>query len=952
MLSHLSRGALLACAVAVSLSAQAPQSTVHRGSICLRFATFDPATSQPSIPAGLASTSQQNLRIVQFHGIPTQAGRDAITEAGGKVVKYLPHDAYVVRMTGQQAEHLAGIPMIRWIGAYHPAYRLEAALLEGGALQSKEAARYNMVVADKHSDKPALAAKIAAIGGAVVNEHTGSLLFTASLTGEQLQKVAGFDEVLWIDRWSAPEEDMDNARIQGGGNYVEAQGGFTGAGVNAHIYEGIEATHPDFTGGATPVRSSNAAQTHGHATGGIVFGNGSSNPAVRGMAPDAGKFFTNYSTVTTSRWQVFSDLVNVHDVSHTTASWGDARTFFYTSISADADDITFDHDITWTQSQSNAGNQDSRPQAWAKNVFSVGGVNHANDSNPNNDSWQNGGASIGPASDGRIKPTMCAYYDNIGTSDRTGSAGYSSGSWTAGFGGTSGATPIVAGHNVLAIEMYTTEVQPGIGIFGQQLRVPNGTAHQNRPHAPTLKALQVVSGAQYAFTGASSDNRREHQGWGFPSLQTMYDNRTKTFIVDEEDVVTQGQVRSWPIAVAAGEPALKVCLNWREPAANPASAQHLINNLSLRVTAPNGTVYWGNHNLENGLWSVPGGSEDTVNSIENVFVQNPQAGNWNVEVLATSIVQDNHVETPAVDADYGLVVVGGQGTQVAFASFSTFGQGCPGSVTAPFQCPELNSGGGALGLDLRDNEYTYRVVNNGTIDVNSFQIWAASTGGNQTVAARIYTDIGGVPSATALASTTITIGAAQQFYTATFAAPVTVTGNFYIGYETIAQNVYICSLNSGASGVGFYRDPVNGPINWTQSQLVTAPSYIVNCTGQGAQLTPAIGNSGLPQLGTSYSITLSDELAGTFAVLASGMSNTTWAGGSLPAPLPGAPGCDLLVDPLVLDATTTPGGSVSFSVPNNVALEGVDVFHQWAVLDAVNSAGLVLSNAGRARIGN
>ena len=91
------------------------------------------------------------------------------------------------------------------------------------------------------------------------------------------------------------------------------------------------------------------------------------------------------------------------------------------------DDIIFDHDISWTQSQSNAGNPDSRPQAWAKNIFSIGGVAHRDNSNPADDSWQAGNGSTGPAADGRIKPTLCAYYDNIGTSDLTGSAGYSSG---------------------------------------------------------------------------------------------------------------------------------------------------------------------------------------------------------------------------------------------------------------------------------------------------------------------------------------------------------------------------------------------------------------------------------------------------------------------------------------------------------------------------------------------
>ncbi|MFK7741095.1 MAG: S8 family serine peptidase [Planctomycetota bacterium] len=950
MLRILSRSALLACAVAVSVSAQSPSSA-----LLLRYGSFDPLSGAIDVPSNLRGQQQHLLHIVQFHKTPTQLDRNAIAEVNGKVIGYLPTNAYVVRVNESEVKSLLKLESVRWVGDYHPAYRIDPELIEKRVWEQAGSARYNMVVADKHADKQALSQKIRDLGGEVADEHAGSLLFSAKLNGQQLLSVAGMDEVLWIDAWTPEEVDMDNARIQGGGNYVEAQAGYTGTGVNAHIYEGIEASHPDFTGTVTPVNSANTAQTHGHATGGIVFGNGNSNPAVRGMAPDAGKFFTNYNAVTTSRYQVFDDLVNVHNVSHTTASWGGARTFFYTSVSAESDDIVFDHDLAWTQSQSNAGNQDSRPQAWAKNVFSIGGVRHQDDSNPNNDSWS-GGGSTGPASDGRIKPTLCAYYDSIGTSDRTGSAGYSAGSWTAGFGGTSGATPIVAGHNVIAIEMFTDDsATPGFGRFGNQLRAPGGTAHQNRPHFPTLKALQVVNARPYTFNASSTDNRREHQGWGFPNLEDMWDARARTFLVDEVDVLTQGQTRSWPIAVVAGEPSLKVSLNWSEPAANPAAAQHLVNNLSLRVTSPNGTVYWGNTGLESGLWSVAGGSEDTVNSIENVFVQNPAAGNWNVEVIATSIVADNHVETPAVDADYGLAVRGGTGTSVVFATFSTFGQGCPGSVNLPTTCPELNAGGGALTQDLRDNEYCYRVPNTGTLTVNSFQIWTGSTGGNVLVPAHIYPAAGGAPSATALASTTVQVGAAQGFYTATLSTPVNVTGDFYIGFDTIAQNIYVTTLTSGASGIGFYRDPVNGPTAWTQSGLVQNPAWIVNCTGPGTQLAPSIGNSGLPQLGSSYGVTLSDALANTFAVLASGFSDSTWSGGSLPAPLPGAPGCDLLVDPLVLDAVATGAagaGNVSFNVPSSTSLVGFEVFHQWGVLDAVNAAGLVLSNAARASVGN
>ena len=952
MLRSLSRATLIACALGVAAMAQAPQSSDAGSFLTLRYATFDPLAGVPQVPETLRSAADQNLWIVQFAGRPDQAGRDAVASTGAQIHGYLPNNAYVVRMSAANTAAVQALTMVRWVGRYEPAYRIDPVLVQENVIQNEDTALFNIVVVNKRTDKPALSNNIRRIGGVVHNEQPGSLLLTAQLNGEQLRQAAGFDQVLWIDQWTPGEEDMDNARIQGGGNYVESQGNYSGTGVNAHIYEGIEAGHPDFTGGATAVRSSATAQTHGHATGGIVFGNGNSNPAVRGMAPDAGKFYTNYTTVSTSRYQVVSDLVNIHNVSHTTASWGGGRTFFYTGTSADADDIVFDHDITWTQSQSNAGNQDSRPEAWAKNVFSVGGVFHQNDSNPNNDSW-GGGGSTGPASDGRIKPTLCAYYDNIGTSDRQGSAGYSSGNWTAGFGGTSGATPIVAGHNVLLIEMFTDEsATPGFGVFGNQLRNPGGSAFSNRPHFTTLKAMQVVSAAQYAFNSGSTNNRREHQGWGFPDLRKLWDNRAKTFIIDEVDVMTQGQTRSWAINVAPGESALKICLNWAEPAGNPAAAQQLVNNLSLRVTSPGGTTqYWGNNGLEDGLWSVAGGSEDNINSLECVFVQNPAAGNWNVEVIATQINQDGHVETGAVDSDYGLVVSGGTGTQVQFATFSKFGAGCAGSPTVPVPCPELNPNGGALTLDLRDNEYCYEVQNTGVLQVQSFDIWVASTGGNQTVPAHIYGSTGNGPTTNPIASTTITIGTAQQFYTATFATPVNVNGTFYVGVDGSAQTVYVTTLNSGANGTGYYRDLVNGPAAWTLSGLVTTPSYRVNCIAAPTPLTPAMGNNGLPVPGLSYDLTVSDALGNAFALLVSGQSEQ-----AVPVPLPGAPGCNLLIASEVIDlAVTNAAGNASstIGVPNNSGLIGLELYHQWAILDApANALGIVVSDAGRATIGN
>ena len=939
-----SLGALAALAVTASF-ASVVQAQQEPSRVRLRFATFDPLAERPSIPAALQSRDSEQLFIVQFDGVPTQRGRDDLARIGARVHGYLPDNCYVVRMSPDRLRSARGVPSVRWVGPYEAAYRIDPALIPELVAGHRGARRYNMMVVDKHTDKPALGEQIRAIGGVVNNEHRGSLLYTATLTSPQVLAVAHLDQVLFIDAWSPIEEDVDNARIQGGANYVENQAGYTGATLNLHIYEGIDTGHPGFSGPVVAVNSSPASTGHGTNTAGIVFGDGAGNPQFRGFAPDSGKFFTNYSSVTTSRWQVFDDLVNVHNVSHTTASWGDARTFFYTTVSADADDAVFDHDIAWTQSQSNAGNQDSRPQAWAKNVFSIGGVRHQNNADPLDDSWS-GSGSTGPASDGRIKPTLAAYYDGIGTTSQGG--GY-----TTGFGGTSGATPIVAGHNALAIEMFTDDsASPGVGPFGNVLRNPGGSTHSNRPHFTTLKCLMVASASKYAFNAASTDNRREHVGWGYPSLQKMWDARADTLVVDETDVITQGQTSSHAVVVPSGQNSFQAVLNWSEVAGNPSAASQLVNNLSLRVTAPDGTVYWGNDGLQVGNESNvsnAAGPEDDVNSIECVFVSNPQAGSWTVEVLGTAIVVDNHVETAAVDADYGLVASSSK--DPVYAAFDTYGQGCQGSFPAPTYCATLNANGGTLSNSTNSFEYCFAVAGLGNAQVQSFEIFTQSNSGTITRPAHIYAASGGGPSNTPLATTTITVGATPGFYTATFPTPVAVSGTFYIGYENSPGGV-ISNLNAGATGTGYYRTAVTG--NWNQSGIVDRPSWRVDC-GQGSGFSvPELGNVGLPSLGGSYDVTVSRAAASSFAVLISGLSDSVFQGAPLPATLPGAPGCDIQASPEVTTAeavSVTGGASSTLSVPNSPALMGLQVFHQWAVFDSVNPAGIVVSDAGKASVG-
>ena len=626
----------------------------------LRYDAFDPLLAEPAVPSALAAPASTTLFLVQFVATPTQADRDALRRAGADVRWYAPHDGYVVR--GGDRTQLAQLANVRWVGAFQPAWKLEPSLSRALLADALEPDRYVLVMVDPQRDEPALLDAVQAVGGELWRRAGGNLLIEANLTPAQLQALAAEDTVLWIQRSEAPEIDMDNARIQGGANTIEALGNHTGKGVRGHIMEGIYPNHPEYVANAyrTIPQSvfSGQGSSHGNSTFGINFSAGV-NPQARGLCPDGQGYFTDYNYVFNSQpmstnqntrygvVQEITDPASQYRVLYQTASWGYPRTFFYDARSAEMDWIIHQFDIPICQSQSNAGNQDSRPQAWAKNIISVGAVRHMNTADPNDDTQS--GTSMGPAQDGRIKPDMCGYYDSIYST--SGSTTY-----TTSFSGTSGATPIVSGHVGLILEMYTD------GYFGHAAAPSWQDRFDYKPHFSTTKALLINTARQYdpAIRGAGAASRYR-QGWGFPAVHDLYDLRNNILVLDELDVLQQGESRTYTVFVKPGTPQFRSTMVYSDlAAAAPFSNPHRVNDLRIRVVSPRGTQYHGNTGMANGpsLYTQPGGSPNTLDTVENVFVQNPQSGLWRVEVSAPEVLLDQHVETPAVDADFALVTSG------------------------------------------------------------------------------------------------------------------------------------------------------------------------------------------------------------------------------------------------------------------------------------------------------
>jgi hypothetical protein len=168
----------------------------------------------------------------------------------------------------------------------------------------------------------------------------------------------------------------------------------------------------------------------------------------------------------------------------------------------------------------------------------------------------------------------------------------------------------------------------------------------------------INTASQYPFSGTTADLTRTHQGWGLPDVRNLYDARNNLFVIDESDRLTNLQRTTYRLFVPSGQPAFRATMVYTDPPGTTSASQHRINDLSLKVTAPDGTIYFGNNGLLAGNWSTAGGSPDTKNVVENVFVQNPQTGVWIVEVSADQINADAELTTGAMDADYALVASG------------------------------------------------------------------------------------------------------------------------------------------------------------------------------------------------------------------------------------------------------------------------------------------------------
>ncbi len=203
-------------------------------------------------------------------------------------------------------------------------------------------------------------------------------------------------------------------------------------------------------------------------------------------------------------------------------------------------------------------------------------------------------SSKGPAHDGRIKPELVAYGED----------------------GSSGAAALVSGTSA---------------VLQHQYRQLNGVLPANA----LIKAVLLNSADDAGTAGPDYTS-------GFGNLNALNATKTITAYRYNNGSVNNGTEQRFALAIPPGIGKVKVTLVWNDPAALPNAQKALINDLDLELVNTVTNEAWKPWVLNDfphldSLRKAATRSRDTLNNVEQVTLDNPAPGTYNMVVKGSRL---------------------------------------------------------------------------------------------------------------------------------------------------------------------------------------------------------------------------------------------------------------------------------------------------------------------------
>ncbi len=698
-----------------SVSTRVANAPLHPVDYHLWFQTgkFD-AANIPSIPEKYRATSNTELYVVQLIGPATPEWLAELRGYGVKIYRYYPNYAYLVRIKSTSVETIQNLPFVKGVYVYQPLWKMHSSLyremMQGNATTLK--LKINV---DPSMDITTAANTLSTEYGAKIIKYFSYPKYdlayvVAEVPKTQVSHILQADFVLSMD--IQHEIHLTNAvaaRIIGAAELRDAwMNGLglpvTGASQVVAIADtGLDTGNPatvipDFAGRVLTIYDAagdgdpsdpDNGNLGGHGThvagsvasSGVMSGSDPTNHiydgSFAGMAPEVKIHFESigtssgglsYDSITNMATRSYQDGARIW-----TNSWGTSDNT-YTSEADETDTFMWNHKdflILFAAGNSGPGPNTVGSPATAKDILTVGATETLRMEVNSQGTWnaysmaQNPDemayfSSRGPTADGLIKPDICAPGTGI-VSDRPSTLSDANAVYTwvvpidsngdglydyGAMQGTSMATPVTAGAAVL-VRDFLTRVDPAYDPVTGSVNIS----------AALVKAI-MIGGAEplpgYKYQGID-------QGYGRINIaRALMPPPPLSYKYWDWRAVSNGASWSTTVDVKTSEAPLRVVLTWTDVNSG-TGAGVAVNNLDLRIIAPNGTEYHGNTFIGDTQWSSANPTTyDSTNVVEVVNVKKPAVGTWTIQVVGASIgTDDPDVHAPGtLDQSFAVYALG------------------------------------------------------------------------------------------------------------------------------------------------------------------------------------------------------------------------------------------------------------------------------------------------------
>ncbi|GHC44754.1 hypothetical protein GCM10008083_04200 [Ulvibacter litoralis] len=556
---------------------------------------------------------------VQFYETPTQDVQDLFKTRNLQLLEYIPNKTYLFYFPETTSVNFLRNNGVRSIVPVDGTYKLSS------ELKNPPYAHWatdgdNILVTLQHHKNVNTQFVIDDLANqqiSVRHQYKGSNNIDLSIPNNCLETLSNLPYVKWVELIVAPSVKDDTRgrslhRSNGLDTQTSAGRNYTGSGIGVMVRDdGIVGPHIDFQGRIDNSTASGSGQTHGDGVGGIMAGAGNLDPSMRGMAAGSDVYVVNYQANFLDSQTV--GLITSGDVQVTNSSYSNGCNDGYTTITQTVDTQTKDiptllHVFSAGNSNNSncgygAGNQWGNitgGHKQGKNVIATANVFF--------DGSLVNSSSRGPAHDGRIKPDIAANGQNQNSTNENNTYQV--------FGGTSGAAPGIAG---ISAQLYQAYGELNGGDFPQSALI-KATLMNTANEAGNI-------GPDYKF-GYGIVN-------GLRAAKLIEDGRYFS------DDISQGETNGHTINVPTGTTQVRIMVYWSDVPGSPGANPALVNDLDMMVTDPSSTNHlpWILDPTPNATTlDLPAtNGVDRLNNVEQVLINNPAAGGYNLEVTGFNV---------------------------------------------------------------------------------------------------------------------------------------------------------------------------------------------------------------------------------------------------------------------------------------------------------------------------